>query len=393
MRGQALQHDIKIGDVLIAINNRSVLCYSYREMIKKIVDAERPVLLSFGRITDKYAAQQFYGVDIPRLASFASTIKSESFTTAYMSPEKASMNNFQTQRSKGFIWSVDAESLDFMYNFCASQVFATTVEDLLYPKEKFRYKPLTIGGSVHSNSIKKAGEDPEKNFVYEMFMECLSTLENARSAGTNVVLNIIENKNIFCKLNSNLKGADGQGIFDLNLSMYENCTEQHTNDAITSSTAERNDPENDHNLERTSPLPVETLSTGDGAVIFNEKGLSVSVSSTPDSTRKMGKRRPTFTSIDLNKFSSPRTAKSSPSFRVRPSYVKRYSQYNQQLDSFRSESRRSKLSIVTTIEDVKEDAEEEDVKQDFAVEGTDDALSLHIDAIVEDEDFEDSTVQ
>ena len=73
--------------------------------------------------------------------------------------------------------------------------------------------------------------------------------------------------------------------------------------------------------------------------------------------------------------------------------MKRYSQYNQQLDSFRSESRRSKLSIVTTIEDVKEDAEEEDVKQDFAVEGTDDALSLHIDAIVEDEDFEDSTVQ
>ena len=170
-------------------------------------------------------------------------------------------------------------------------------------------------------------------------MECLSTLENARSAGTNVVLNIIENKNIFCKLNSNLKGADGQDVFDLNLSMNENCTEQQrTDDAITSSTAEQN--ENDHNLERTSPLPVETLSNGDGAVIFNEKGLSVSVSSTPDSTRKMGKRRPTFTSIDLNKFSSPRTAKSSPSFRVRPSYVKRYSQYNQQLDSFRSESRR-----------------------------------------------------
>ena len=178
VRGQALQHDIKIGDVLIAINNRSVLCYSYREMIKKIVDAERPLLLSFGRITDKYAAQQFYGVDIPRLASFASTIKSESFTTAYMSPEKASMNNFQTRRSKGFIWSMDAESLDFMYNFCASQVFATTVEDLLYPKEKFRYKPPTIGGSVHSNSNKKAGEDGKKfrvrnvHGVSQYFGEC-----------------------------------------------------------------------------------------------------------------------------------------------------------------------------------------------------------------------------
>ena len=33
------------------------------------------------------------------------------------------------------------------------------------------------------------------------------------------------------------------------------------------------------------------------------------------------------------------------------------------------------------------------MKQDFAAEGTDDALSLHIDAIVEDEDFEDSIVQ
>ena len=42
-------------------------------MIKKIVEAERPVMLTFGRIKDKYAAQQFYGVDIPKLASFAST--------------------------------------------------------------------------------------------------------------------------------------------------------------------------------------------------------------------------------------------------------------------------------------------------------------------------------
>ena len=117
------------------------------------------------------------------------------------------------------------------------------MEDVLYPKEKFRYKPPTIGSSVHSNSIKKAGEDPEKNFVYEMFMECLSTLENARSAGTNVVLDIIENKKIFCKPNHYEKGMDGQDVFDLNLSMNENCTEQQrTDDAITSSTAERNDP-------------------------------------------------------------------------------------------------------------------------------------------------------
>ena len=36
VRGQALQHDIQVGDILLGVNNASVLCYSYREMIKKI---------------------------------------------------------------------------------------------------------------------------------------------------------------------------------------------------------------------------------------------------------------------------------------------------------------------------------------------------------------------
>ena len=69
---------------------------------------------------------------------------------------------------------------------------------------------------------------------------------------------------------------------------------------------------------------------------------------TPDNETTRFKRRPTFTSIDLNKFSSP-TAKSSPSFRARPSFVKRYSQYNKHLDSMWKEGRKSKLAVVTDL--------------------------------------------
>ena len=355
VRGQALQHDIQVGDILLGVNNASVLCYSYREMIKKIVEAERPVMLTFGRIKDKYAAQQFYGVDIPKLASFASTIKTDSFTTSYMSPAKAAASNFQDRRCKGFIWSMDAESLDFMYHFCASQVFATTVEDLLYPTEKFRYDPPTKDEINHNNKYEK--EDiKEKNYVYELFLECFNMLENSRHNGTDVVLDIAGNPEFFydCSFNSNgnknVKSSSRNAqIFNLDLSIDDDDNEKPINADVLQ--------DQDIDVEREIVLD-QIISKTDGNSTANTinspqadcssyKPMSGAVL-TPDNETKRFKRRPTFTSIDLNKFSSP-TAKSSPSFRARPSFAKRYSQYNKHLDSMWKEGRKSKLAVVTDL--------------------------------------------
>jgi hypothetical protein len=175
VRGQAKEFDIKLGDVLLAVNGRSILSCTYREAIATIVQAGRPVMLSFGRIKDKYTAQQFYGQDIPQLMSFATAINPSSFSTNFSSPGTSRRSiGSNTKRNRQLRWNMVADGLYFMSQFCASQVFATVIEDSLFPMKQ---------GNVNQSM--------------GIFSHCLDILQKSRDNDLDCIMALASSKLIF----------------------------------------------------------------------------------------------------------------------------------------------------------------------------------------------------
>lgn len=306
IRGQARAFDIMVGDVLVAVNRRSVLNNTYREMIQKIIKAGRPVELTFGRIKDKYTAHQFYGNDIPSLASFAMVISPDSFSSNFASPTRELIS---LAKSRCLRWNMDAESLHFMVHFCASQVFATVVEDSLYPMKNGH---VNTGMNIYSNG--------------------LQILKKARESNTDAIMDMAFSDAIFyltepsdvVMLKMDDVAAENGGGSD---SKSDAATESAAGDKRASG------------LDETAPSPLPTRQESD--------------TSTPgEEGRRRRTRRPTFTAMNLQSFSSPSAAGSaSPArLRARPSFRARFSVNNQHLEPM-WQTRPSTLSNVSDSTD------------------------------------------